>query len=97
MSTKMTVSELIGSMTGYEEDAVAAAFGSELEELDEIALVRALVFVQERRELGVEKAGAAPLALDAAKSISRKALMEFFVSAEVEPFPDEPVTLAGND
>lgn len=96
MSAKTTVSELIGSITGYEEEAVAAAFGRDLEELDEIALVRALVFVHERRELGVEGSSPSDLALKAAKSLPRRELLSFFAAREEEPFEDEPVTVVGN-
>lgn len=90
--TDLTVSEVIGAMTGYDEDAIAASFGGPIEELDEIQTVRALVFVVERRGENVgDKA-----ALKAAKSLTRREVMGYFTPRDEEPFPDEPVTPVGN-
>lgn len=91
--SELTVSEVIGGMTGYEEDAITKTFGLPIEDLDDIKTARALIFVVERRRDGFGDAAAAKTA----QAMPRNEVMEYFTPSEEEPFPDEPVTAEGND
>jgi hypothetical protein len=52
--TKMSADEVLGTLTGYDEIAIAKKFGAEVLDLMEtrpLTGLRALVYIQKRREL----------------------------------------------
>lgn len=92
--TDQTPNEVMESMTGFDEIAVAQKFGGEILSLAEsrqTAFMRALVFVIKRRE-GLKDADA----YRAAQELTLKETQEFF-ALDDEVMPDEPVTPAGKD
>lgn len=90
---KISPSELIRSLTGYEEEAIVEAFGREVEDLDGSAFLRALIFIDQKRREGVS----ATHALTKAKSLKRSEVPSYFPEDEEEAMPDEPTTESGND
>jgi len=50
LAGKHTANEVAGSLTGYDEIAITQAFGNPLEELSQLTVIRALLFVLRRRE-----------------------------------------------
>lgn len=88
----MTAEEFFESLTGFDEIAVARAFGEKpirLSDTDAMAFARCLVFVARRRE-GMSDADAK----NAALSATVREVNEFFAEDE-EPNPEEPVTESG--
>jgi hypothetical protein len=95
MSAQITASEMLESLTGYDEIAIATHFGSEALELAEkkpTMLARAMAFVHMTRE-----GQSTSEAKKAAMTLSIRAANEYFVTSEDEPMPEEPVTEEGKD
>lgn len=95
MTHELTAQEMLQSLTGYEEIAIAKAFGEavmDLAEKDKMTFGRSLVFVAEKRE-GMKD----PEAKDAALSLTIKQASEFFADEQDEPMPEDPVSAAGKD
>jgi len=87
----MTASEVVQSLTGYEEIAIEKALGKPIEHLGtESGLLRALAYVTEKRG-GSSESDAKRRAL----SLTRKELETYFSDDEDEVMPDEPVTDSG--
>lgn len=91
--TDITTSELIQSLTGYEEDAIRDAFGKDFEDLDGAAFIRSMIFIDQKRREGVKPTAA----LRTAKGLKRSEVMAYFPPAVEEAMPDEPTTESGND
>lgn len=95
MSTNITANEMVESLTGFEEIAIANQFGAEITELFEkrpMGAVRALVFVDMTRS-GLTT----PDAKRAALELTIKQVTGYFLAEEDEPMPDDPVTESGKD
>ena len=94
MSTSTsTADEMFESLTGYDEKAVTESFGATISALarnDELQMIRALVFVDKRRE-----GAKARNALEAAQSLTIGEIHAYFAEEEAEPMPDDPVTDSG--
>lgn len=91
-STDMTADEMFESMTGYDEKAVTEAFGAPIATLarnDELQMVRALVFVDKRRQ-GVKGRHA----LEAAQALTIAEVDNYFAK-DADPMPDDPTTDSG--
>jgi hypothetical protein len=92
---ELTAQEFFESLNGFDELAIAKAFGAkpvELNETDHMAFGRSLVFVAHRRE-GLSDAEAKKAAMDA--TIGQ--VNTFFRPDDDEPMPEDPVTPAGKD
>lgn len=92
---ELTSEEMVESLTGYEEIAIAKAFGSEVFDLAEhrpMTFLRACVFAHERRT-GKNDADAKKAAMD----LSIKATQEYFTEEPDEVMPDEPASAVGKD
>jgi len=93
-TTEVTVNEMIDSLTGYDEIAIAKAFDAEwtvLAEAKPITFARALVFVDRRRGgLDDKKAKVAALEMTVGQVNS-------YFAEDDEPMPEDPVTPAGKD
>jgi hypothetical protein len=93
MSTKVTVNEVIESMTGREENLVAETFGINPYAEDENGnsrlpgsmFLRALVFICERR---ADKTDAE--AYDAAMDLPQKSLLTYFAAEDEESGKEQP-------
>jgi hypothetical protein len=88
-----TSEEMLGSLTGYDEEAIAAAFGMELlTMLDgrETTYSRALIFAHRRRD-GASDSDA----LQYAKGLPLRDLGTYFEPEPEDVFPDEPTSDAG--
>lgn len=95
MSGDVTADEMFESLNGFDEIAIANAFGAEVTELAEkrpIGFVRALVFVDLRRK-GSKDAEARSKAL----TMTVKEIETYFPEDEEEPMPDDPITESGKD
>lgn len=91
MSAQMTASELLDSLTGFDEIAIEKAFGKTLDEMGQRDLARALIFVKERRFNNLPDAKAREVAM----SLPMGQLDDQFAPSENEPMPEEPVTAEG--
>lgn len=99
-TTKPTFSEAIETLTGYEEESIAKAFGAHFGDLPAVSTMkRALVYVARKRE-GLDHAKAK----DAAMSVALKEINDFFAPDEEDSddpdFPageNGPETEAGKD
>lgn len=87
---------LAGSVTGFDEIAIAKAFDMDLIDMQQrgrsTLMMRALLFVARRRE-GVKDAEARKAVLE----MPLNELMEHFADVEEEIDPDDPVTDSGKD
>jgi len=95
MSAQVTASEMLESLTGFEEVAIGQHFGAEALELAEkkpTMLARALAFVHMTRE-GAD----AKTAKKRAMELTIKQSSDYFKADEDEPFPEEPVTDQGKE
>lgn len=95
MSVDITIEEVMESLTGFDEIAIANHFGAEWMELAEkrpTAYSRALVFVHKRRQ-GLNDHEAKQAALE----MPLRDVTSYFKEDEPEIFPDEPVTETGKD
>ena len=89
----MTASEMLESLTGFDEVAIAKHFGAEALELAEkkpTMLARALAFVHMTRE-GRDAAAARADAM----GLSIRQANDYFLDSEDEVTPEEPVTAEG--
>lgn len=94
-ASEMTVEEMMESLTGYEEIAIAKAFGSDILALAEKSptqVGRALVFVVKTRE-GLDHNKAKHAAL----SLTLREVDDSFADDEDEVMEEEPVTEQGED
>jgi hypothetical protein len=93
VSAQITANEMLESLTGYDEQAIAKHFGAEALELAEkkpTMLARALAFVHMTRE-GKDAATAKKEAM----GLTIRQANDFFQESEDEVMPEEPVTEAG--
>lgn len=91
-STKKTVTESLELLNGFDEIAIEKAFGTDIDNLRATMTLRALIFIDKRREgLNVKAA------YDAVMELTAKQLSEHFADDEVEVMPDEPVGEPGKD
>lgn len=93
MSANISASEMLESLTGYDEVAISQHFGAEALELAEkkpTMLARAMAFVHMTREGSDTKA-----AKKAAMELSIREANDYFAESQDEPFPEEPVTAEG--
>lgn len=95
MSAQITASEMLESLTGFDELAIANHFGAEALELAEkkpTMLARALAFVNMTREgLDVQ------VAKKKAMELTIRQSNEYFSESEDEAMPEEPVTEEGKE
>lgn len=89
---QLTAEELAESLTGYDEIAIAKAFGEDIYEMAPAKSMRALAFVAVRRTGGTDAE-----AKDAVMGMSIKDVKESFADAEDEVMPDEPSSESGKD
>lgn len=92
---KVTVSEMIESLTGFEEIAIAKAFDSDIFGLLNRAPTtagRALVFIDRKRGGETDKE-----AKNHALSLTLKAVDEYYAEDEDEVMEEEPTTEVGKD
>jgi hypothetical protein len=90
---QMTADDFSLSLNGFDEIAIAKAFGDEVSALGSkrpMTFLRALIFVALRRD-GSKDAEA----YQAAMGLTLREVTEFFPDQEPEVFPDEPVTEQG--
>ncbi len=90
---KITAEDMIQSLTGFDEIAIAKHFGHEwgaLIETSPVTFTRALVFVQKRRDGEND-----PDAKNSALSLTLKQVNDFFAEDDPELNPDEPETASG--
>lgn len=95
MSAEMSGEDYLQTLNGFDEIAVAKAFGAkpfELSETDAMGLLRALYFVAKRRE-GLEDKAAKQAAMEA----TIREVNDFFPEDEPEPMPEDPITESGKD
>lgn len=92
--TDITASDMFLSLNGFDELAVAKAFGSDVAELREAPMrfMRALAFIHRRRE-GDKDAEA----YKAAMNLTIEEAGNYFAPDLDEVDPDDPVTEAGKD
>lgn len=94
-ATTATVEETIGSLTGFDEIAIARAFNAEWSDLAEhrpSTFTRALVFILLRRD-GQEDTEAKNAVLE----MTLQEVKDYFMEEEEETVPEEPVTPSGKD
>lgn len=94
-TSSLTVDEMLDTLTGFEEDAIAKAFGSNIFDLAErnaVHYLRALAFVHH-----IRSGQADGEAKKAAMSLTIKGAQEFFTKGPVEPTPEDPITEAGKE
>jgi hypothetical protein len=92
---KVTVSEMIESLNGFEEIAITKAFDSDIFTLLNTAPTtagRALVFIDRKRRGETDKE-----AKNAALTLTLKEVDEAFAEDEDEVFEEEPDTEQGKD
>lgn len=89
--TGIGAEEMTESLTGFEEIAVAKAFGRDISDLPGTQPMRALVFVWHKRTDGVTD----QVAYEKAMNLSLKESMGYFDMADADPMPDEPVSESG--
>lgn len=92
---KLSLEEVVESLTGYEEIEIEKQFGDDIEELLENkprAGLRAAVFIIARR-----RGAALPAAKDEAMKLSMRALNDCFADETIELDPDDPETEQGKD
>lgn len=91
---QVSADELFESLTGFDEIAIAKAFGVELFALQEkpFLFMRAMVFILRRREGAKD-----PEAHHAAMAMTLGELTELFPEPEAELDPDAPETESGKD
>ena len=99
MPEKALLSEVVESLTGYEEEAIHKAFGHYVGDLETMTMIqRGALFILKRRE-GLDTAKAK----DAAMSVTIKGLSDHFVDEDADDDPDlppvlgKPETEAGKD
>lgn len=93
MSAQITANEMLESLTGFDEVAMATHFGAEALELAEkkpTMLTRALAFVHMTRE-----GKPAPQAKKDAMGLTIRQANDYFQEYEDEVMPEEPVTEQG--
>ena len=92
MSDKPTMTDVVNTLTGYDEIAIAQAFGKDFTVLLDhpTTMGRALVFVLERRG-GLGDGAAKKAALDMPLGV----LNDYFADEVEDANPDEPDTPAG--
>lgn len=91
----LTVEEMMGSLTGFDEIAIEKAFGTEVLALADhkpLQYVRALIFVDRRRS-GRKDTDA----FKDAQDLTLDEVNEGYFTPDVEPTPEEPVTDQGKD
>lgn len=91
-TTEITTEEMFESLTGFDEIAISNHFGGEVMDLSEnkpMTFIRALVFVQERRN-GSKDSDAKQKAME----LTVKEITNYFTEDD-EPMPEEPVTDSG--
>ena len=94
-ATETTLSEMVESLTGYDELAIEKHFGAPISDLmnsKPTTGIRGLIFVHKTRENFS--------AVDAKKQameLPMRGAMDYFASDEQEPLPEEPVTEQGKD
>lgn len=96
MSAQITANEMLESLTGFDEVAIATHFGAEALELAEkkpTMLARALAFVHMTRPEGGGMD--AKTARKQAMGLTIKQANGYFAESDEEPFPEEPVTAEG--
>lgn len=92
-STDQTASEFFESLTGFDEIAIAKAFGRNVVTLsseDQMGFARSLVFVAQRRG-GMNDRDA----YQAAMGMTLKEVNAYFAEEEDEAVPDDPSTESG--
>lgn len=95
MTDRPTQTELIESITGYDELATQEHFNLDPyvgDPAHPLALVRALVFIHQRHSGADDKKAKAH-----ALSLPIKDVHTYFADEEDEPFPDDPATEQGKD
>lgn len=94
MAHEMTVEDFAGTLTGWDEIAIAKAFGQDFLALKDkgTTLVRALVFVDFKRQ-GQKHEEAYASAMDQPMA----SLENYFAEEEPELDPDDPETDQGKD
>jgi hypothetical protein len=93
VSAQITANEMLESLTGFDEQAIAAHFGAEALELAEkkpTMLARALAFVHMTRE-GADAKSAKKQAME----LTIRQANDYFLDSEDEVMPEEPVTAEG--
>lgn len=88
---KLTWNEHVELLTGFDELAIEKAFGTDFDNLRESMMLRALVFIVEKRAGANDK--------DAYKAVmerSLKAITEHFSNEPDEVNDDDPITESGN-
>lgn len=92
--TDLTAEDFFGSINGFDEIAIARAFGEDISALRKrpFTFMRALVFVDARRKGQKDDA-----AINDALSLSMKDLEAYFPDEIPEIDPDEPETDPGKD
>ncbi|HET6874652.1 MAG TPA: hypothetical protein VFH70_07730 [Acidimicrobiales bacterium] len=95
--TEITAEELFEDLTGFDEIAIGRAFGEDIAKLRKqpFMFIRALVFIDQRRRLGLKDKAAHEAAMRL-----RVADLNTYFDSDDEPeevTPDEPVTARGKD
>lgn len=93
--SELSGEEMFEDLNGFEEIAIARAFGTEITTLAEtkpITMLRALVFAHKRRG-GATDADAKKAAME----LSIKAVQEYFTEEPDEVMPEDPASAVGKD
>lgn len=90
--TKITYTESIELLTGYDEQAIEAKFGADIDSLRFTMQLRALLFIEQRRA-GVDDKAAYKTAME----IRLKDLGDHFAEEEQEVNDEDPVTAQGKE
>lgn len=89
---KTTYTEHVEMLTGYDEQAIEAKFGADFDSLRFTMQLRALLFIEKRRNGADDKT-----AHKASMEIRLKALGDHFADEEPEVDADEPITEQGKE